>query len=673
MILEKNYRSQIPPLTSPIEGLACPYKAVLEGLSIGFVPPPPLDFTEWATKNVNFGNDSELSGAYNPDNFPFYREILDCLRPEHPARTVCVMKSAQIGGTVLAQIFVGGCLALDPSPFMYFHPSLDNGKRWVRTKWSPFVRNCRSLRDVFQTDSSRAAANNIFYKERKDHRGWLQVGGANSAASLSMISTPRQVQDDLSKWEDNEAGDSESQADSRSNAFPYAKIFKLSTPMIKDTCKISKVFERSDQRYWMVPCPHCGEKLALTWDNLKQSIKPDMEDTSKVHFTCDVNGCVIEHHHKRKMVAAGEWVARKPKSNIPGFFIWSAYSPLITWAAIADKYLSVIGDPGAEQNFYNDWLGLPYEQKGEAPPWETIRDRANEITGYPRQHIPPNALLITIGADCQADRVEWHVKGYGENLQRFTIDYGVIDGHISTDQTQAALDALLKRKYKNAYGREIGIDMLAIDANYDTDTVLDWTRKHPENRVIAVRGAKGEHAPPLVPVMWERKKGVKVKKRQKRFFNVGQSSLKTALFKHLEKETIAERGYCGYPQDMDDEFFRQLCSEKRVVKTDKRTHYAVMEWQRLPKTRNEVLDTEIYAEAAARRLGWVELTAEQWQKLRTERESDPGELQLDMLDANMAGHKPIVVKPVEPNDDDTDTPAAKAKAAKKKLARSIPR
>lgn len=667
-------------MTSPIEGLASPFKAVAEGLAIGFEPPPPLDYTEWGVDNVVFGNDSELTGPYNPENFPFNREILDCLRPEHPSRVVCVMKSAQIGGTVLANIFAGGSLDRDPSPFMYFHPSLDNGKRWARTKWGPFVRNCKTLRDAFQADSSRDAANSIFYKERRDHRGWLQVGGANSAASLSMMSTPRQVQDDLSKWEDNEAGDSESQADSRSNAFPYAKIFKLSTPMIKGTCKISKNYERSDQRVWMVPCPHCGEKLALTWDNLRQSIVPGMEDTSKVHFTCDVNGCVIEHHHKREMVAKGEWVARNPKSNIPGFFIWSAYSPLTTWAAIADKYLEVAGDPGAEQNFYNDWLGLPYEQKGEAPPWEAIRDRANAITGYARQIIPPNALLITAGADCQADRVEVHIKGFGENLQRFTIDYIVIEGHISTERTQAALDALLKRKYKNVHGREIGIDMLAIDANYDTDTVLDWTKRHPENKVIGVRGAKGEHAPPLAPVMWERKKGVKVKRRQKRFFNVGQSSLKIALFKHLEKDSTGDRGYCGYPQEMEDEFFRQLCSERRVLKTDKRTHYAIMEWQRLPNTRNEVLDTEIYAEAAARRLGWVDITAERWQEIRSDRERAPDDKQLDLLEPSLAKPKTTPVKleikeiDIEPSAD-TDKPASKApdKSKAKKLAKMIPK
>ena len=62
-----------------------------------------------------------------------------------------------------------------------------------------------------------------------------------------MISFRRQVQDDLSKWENNEAGDPESQADTRSSAYEYdAKIFKVSTPMIKGDCRISDDYDLSD-------------------------------------------------------------------------------------------------------------------------------------------------------------------------------------------------------------------------------------------------------------------------------------------------------------------------------------------------------------------------------------------------------------------------------------------
>lgn len=677
MLLPSAFSVQAPPLSQPIEGVGNAQHAVFAGFSEGLIPPPPLDFTLWAGTNVQFAaDDSEYDGKYDPDLFPFFKEVLACLQPDHPSREVVLQKSAQLGGTVVAQIFLGACMDLDPGKFAYIHPSLENGKRWVRTKWNPFVKLCLPLRNAFASDRSRDTANSIFFKQRRDELGSLIISGANSAASLSMFSVKRQVQDDLSKWEENEAGDSETQADSRSQAFPYAKIFKLSTPLIKGTCKISKAYERSDQRVFKVPCPHCEHAQALTWENFKQSLHEDM-DYADAHFTCDDCGAAIEHHHKREIVGRGYWEAQNPKSKVPGFFIWTAYSPLVSWGRIAERYFTVVGDPAAEKAFYNDWLGLPYEQKGEAPPWQEIADRANLITGYARRTVPPGAILITCGVDVQGDRVEWHVKGFGPNLQRYTIDHGVIEGHISEDAARLGLDRVLKLGYRNSAGRMVGIDMLAIDANYHTEDVLDWAKRHPENKVIAVRGVKGEFAPPLTPVKYQRKNGMKMKRRQKRFFNVGVSSLKASLFKHLEKEKPEERGYCGYPQGLENEFFIQLCSERRVLITHKKTHYAYHEWQKLPGVRNEILDTEIYAEAAARRLGWTELTDEKWDALRAARESAPSEQQLDLLDANLAAGIETSgdVEPVDIDDDEDDAAGQekpvprKAKDAGKKTAR----
>lgn len=647
------------PPSKKIDKLA-PAAPVIFGVIADVVkPPPPINFIEWSRKNIVFGNESEFQGNYDPDLFPFYKRILECLQPGHPARVVVLIKSAQIGGSVTAQVFAGASLDLDPGPFFYVHPSLENGARWATTKWKPFVQNSKALTKIFPSERSRDRSNKLLFKERVDQRGYLLISGANSPSSLSMMSFPRQVQDDLSKWMNNEAGDSESQADSRSEGFEFAKIFKLSTPLIKGACKINKNYERSTQEEWHVPCPHCGHRFALRWENLKASIHQGME-YGDAHFTCPENGCVIEHHHKRKMVGAGSWIAQNPGSNVPGFWIWAAYSPLTTWARIAEKWLKAEGDPEAEKNFYNDTAGEAYEQKGEAPPWRAIAERSRTDEGYTKGRIPLNALIITCGVDCQGDRIECHIKGYGPNLQRFTIDYEVIDGHISEDETRKKLNNLLNRKWKNAYGREIGIDMLAIDANYSTQDVLDWAKKHPENRVIAVRGGKGEHLPPLTVVSYERKKGVKVKKRQKRFFTVGVSALKIALFKHLEKIDVHARGYCGYPSDLDDEFFIQLCSERRVLITNKKTQYAILEWQKLPNTRNEVLDTEIYAEAAARRLGWTDITEDGWDKLRRERESKPSGGQMDLLDQNFAEPAKETVEPVKPEEKKPEQPKSRA-------------
>jgi phage terminase large subunit GpA-like protein len=109
----------------------------------------------------------------------------------------------------------------------------------------------------------RDTSDALLYKERADGLATLLITGANSPASLSQITVNFQVQDDLSKWENNTAGDPETQADSRSRAVEFAKILKTSTPMILPGCRITKDFEAGSQEMPYVPCPHCSHMQVL--------------------------------------------------------------------------------------------------------------------------------------------------------------------------------------------------------------------------------------------------------------------------------------------------------------------------------------------------------------------------------------------------------------------------
>lgn len=612
-----------------IEGLGVAQHAVYDGFATGLKPPPPIDYTEWAKENIEFGSESQFQGRYDPELLPYFREPLRCLQPDHPAREVIITKSAQIGGTVLAQIFLGASIDLDPGPMLYVHPTIDNGLRWVRTKWNAFVRQSEALSRLFSFQKTRDSSNTNLYKERRDQRGHIVISGANSGQSLSMISVARQVQDDLSKWENNEFGDPESMADSRSQAFEYAKILKISTPTIAGLCRITKAWNRSDQRQWNVPCPECGHEHPLEWENFKKSLLPGM-DPADAHFHCPECGSVIEHHHKRTIVAKGQWIAGNPSSKTPGFYIWSAYSPFMTWSRLAEEYFKAEGSPEAEQAFLNDKVGLAYEQKGEAPPWKEIMERA-AASHYTSGIIPDGALILSIGVDVQGDRVEWLLKGFGRNLSRWTIQHGVIEGHISEQRTRDGLDSLLKREWKNKYGRKIPADILAIDGNYETNEVREWAKRWPENRVIMVRGSNSHHAAPLTEVRYEKDNKGKTKKKQMRFFTTGVSGMKAALFKHLAKVDPLERGYCGFPNDLSEDYFKQLCSERRILVKGKRGGVD-LKWVKLPDVRNEILDMEIQAEAGARRKGWHDGSDEEWDNLAASREVPPPDGQLDIME-----------------------------------------
>ena len=382
-----------------------------------------------------------------------------------------------------------------------------------------------------------------------------------------------------------------------------------------------------------MPCPYCDHFQPLEWANLQANI--DRDDPDIAHFTCVSCGAAIEHRHKQTIIARGRWVAENPSARDPSFHIWRAYAPSRDWGSIVREWLAAEGDPSSEQTFYNDVLGLPYARASEAPPWEVIRDRADGLSpddGYARGTVPAGALLICVGVDCQGDRTECHIKGFGEYLRRWTIDYHVIPHHVATPECQDALDAMVASTWPDAFGNRRGIDMLAIDGNAWTKEVFGWARerKHSWSKVIIVRGAKSDHAPPLVLTKSERKDDGKVRKAQRRFYNVGVSGLKSSFYEQLKKPDPLARGYCGYPKGMADEFYRQMTAESREIVTD-RFGYPRAVW-RMNHDRNEVLDTEMYAEAAAIRCGWYTRTPDQWGYLRADREKPADTAQAELFD-----------------------------------------
>lgn len=626
--------------------VANPDQLACESIALVLEPPPPIDYLAWAEANIVFSErESPFPGPYNRALFPEFDEPLRALGPDDPCRTVTFKKSAQLGGTVVANIFTLGTMDLAAGDFLVTHPTDDNARRWSKMKLSPMLKGTTALINLFP-QKSRDGSDSVLYKERVDGRGAIQISGANSPASLSQVSMPRQVQDDLSKWEMNSAGDPEKQADSRSRAFEFGKLLKISTPLISPGCRISRSYAEGTQERPYIPCPHCDEHQVLEWANMLATIEADPEDP---HFTCIVCGCEIREHELRAMKTRLEWRADNPKAMRVhrSFWIWSAYSVLQSWLRIAQEWLDAKGDPAKERVFFNDTLGLAYESLGEAPDWEKLRDRASE-SHYVHGQVPPGALLLTLGVDCQIDRVEWQLVGWGREARRWIVEYGVFPGHISDAKCQTALDELLKQTWTNTSAHRLAADMLAIDGNAWTEDVWNWIRKHPQSRVMMVRGLGSDTAPLLARVKKERSdKTGKLLKWSRRFYNFGTSVLKMALYRNLAKEDPFERAFVGLPRGLEDEFYRQLTAERRQAKKNPRG-FEVYQWVKDPNQANEGLDTHLQAEAAAIKLGVRSMLDRQWDALEAARETaPPAQGQLDLEDLP-AIRDPAVRAPLAP-------------------------
>lgn len=630
-------------------------KTALIAAAAAIAPPPAVDFNAWAAANITFAEgESQFSGRYNPDLFPFWREVLAALGPDDPCRIVTLQGSAQVGKTILATTFCLGSMDLDPCDFLFIHPTEENARRWSRLKLAKLMRSTPSIREAFP-ERTREKGDSILLKDRADGRGSILISSASSPSSLSQVSMRRQVQDDLSKWEtDPKAGDPEGMADSRSQAFEDgAKILKISTPLVEPGCRITRSWKAGSQEEFHVPCPHCGHRHPLEWENLLASIDEDRPEDA--HFTCPSCGCAIEEHHRHAMTLAGAWVAANQKAAPyhRSFRMWAAYSPLMSWERIAREWLEAKGDAGAEQVFLNDIVGRAFEAGGAAPDHFGLLERSRRAERG-RGVVPAGHVVLTMGIDCQADRLEWQVIAWDRHRRRAVVDHGVVEGHIGEPATWPKLDAVVRGEWRTEWGGRLGIDRAAIDGNTWTEEVFAWAKRHPITQVIMMRGANTDNAPMLAKVKRERTKTGQLRPWGGRFYTANVSVLKLRLYRRLRVEDPEQPGYVDFPSGLDEEYFLQLTAEKRKEQRD-RQGFSRYLWTKDPGQANEMLDTMVQAEVAAIRHGVPELNEAQWDALEDQRGRAPEGGQLDLED--------MMVRPV--------TPATASPSAVRKVPRRV--
>ena len=115
-------------------------------------PPPPPDITRWCEENIVFDERSPMPGPFRIDRFPFLREIHQVLSPEHPAREVTILGSAQWGKTVsIINPVVGAWHEYGPVDSLVVHPThssaTEHGRRracGLRSSWRTSAAMSRS-------------------------------------------------------------------------------------------------------------------------------------------------------------------------------------------------------------------------------------------------------------------------------------------------------------------------------------------------------------------------------------------------------------------------------------------------------------------------------------------------------------------------------------------------
>lgn len=603
----------------------------------GLAPDPLLTVSQWSDRHriLSTRNAAE-AGPYRTDRTPYMRAIMDALSPSNPAQRVVFMKSAQVGATEVGNNWIGFCVHRVPCPILAVQPTVDMAKRLSQQRLDPLFEDSPVLRDLIMPSRTRDSGNTILSKRFKG--GQLILAGANSAVGLRSMPARMVFLDEVDAYpgDVDDEGDPIALAEARTATFGHRKkLFLASTPTVKGLSRIEREYEKSDQRRYHVPCPHCGALQHLVFERLRwENGRPETAAYQCVH--CDE---FIEERHKTEFMAeenGAQWIAtaseeqvdKAGRDGVIGFHINALYSPLgwMSWADIARRWEIAQGDDAALKTFKNTVLGETWQEKGEAPDWQRLYERREQDRRF--GIVPMGALVLTAGVDIQRDRIEVSIWGWGRDLESWLVDHIVLDGDTADEAVWDDLRDLVGRTWPHESGVEMVLSRMVVDSGDQTNLVYSWVRSVGQSHVIAIKGVDGfDRASPVSgPTYVDVTINGKRLRRGIRLWTVSGPVFKSETYRFLRlavptDEALAEdgrwpKGFIHLPGTTSAEMVKQLTAEQ-LMTTKTKKGYSKLEWHKM-RERNEVLDCRVYARAGAWLMGMDRWDEARWAALEAQ-------------------------------------------------------
>jgi phage terminase large subunit GpA-like protein len=565
-------------------------------------PPPQLSVSEWADLHRYLPSTSAEPGRWRTDRTPYLREIMDAFSDPMVERVV-FMKAAQIGGSEALMNVLAYFIDQDPAPVLFVCISDGEAAKFSKERVAPMIRDTPVLEALIAPVKSRNSSNTIEAKEFPG--GHLGIVGATAPSKLR--ARPRRVVlfDEVDGYPSSAGaeGDPIELGVKRTSTYWNRKIGMISTPTVKGVSRIENAFEESDQRQYLVPCPHCDSFQQLQWEQLKWEKDPQGRHLPEsARYECSSCGERIGEKHKQRMLTRGRWEAQNPESSIAGFHLSALYSPWFPWAELVREFLSAKNHREKLRVFVNTRLAETYEERGDAPEWERLYARRES---FPIGTCPEGVEFLTAGVDVQLDRIEASVWGWGYDRESWLVDHLVIGGDTSYPDTWDELTEVLHRTWPAANGEDLPLARMAVDTGYNQQAAVAWARKVGDGRIMLVKGDHWKNWTTIIGSPTKSDVTVRGRKTGLLLWPVGGALIKQETYGFLRLPHPIDGdpfppGYIHLPM-VDDEFCRGLVSEDLVTGEDKKG-FPRQEWVK-NRRRNEPLDCRVYARAAAEQQG----------------------------------------------------------------------
>lgn len=569
-------------------------------------PKPRLTGSEWAEKYYYLSPENSAEpGKYSWQRMPYQKEILDVMCGDE-YRDIVLMTSARVGKTTAMMTTTAYYMAQSPSPIMWLLPTETIAKQFSTNDIEPMIRDNPDLRELVKDKWTRDGGNNLLAKRYVG--GTLTMVGSQNTSGLHGKTIRVLLADEIDRYpENNKDGDILDLASVRTTTYQAkAKRIYSSTPTITDISPIEKKFKESDQRHYYVPCPECGHKQVLVWDNINYKANP--EEPIYICQSCEYG---IKEEEKYQMLLNGEWIRHKPDSKIAGFFLNALYSVNMTWKELVVEWQAINKNRHKLQVFYNSRLGKSFQLIEEYIPANKLGERLEIYNAeVPTKTELCNGVgVLTCGVDIQVNRIECYVYGFGKNDEIYLVDFRLIEGDTNKNIVfQELTNFLLNERYTTIHGAKIGIRSIAIDSGYNANRIARFVRDlkqidHANRNIMAVKGDANYNSGILD------RQAKFYKESGQLYFRVGVNPAKDHIAQILNNPDPGENYLhlpVAYPKRMEQERFvdketlYQITGERKVYeyKGPKR----IGMWK-ATRDRVEALDCLVYAYAALVALG----------------------------------------------------------------------
>lgn len=592
--------------------------------------------SEWAEQNRYLPSSvTTMSGYFDWNVTPYFKEILDCLSPYSPVRIVDLMKGVQIGATVaILENAIGyGMAFLKTSPMSIVTADRELAQIRMESYVTPMIENSGLSHLIRSSDSNnQRKTGKTDRKLEWEGGGFLIPLGAQNANKFRSVSFEILLLDEIDTYPQRVGKDGrpDKLVFDRTAAFEATrKVFRVSTPLIDQTSIIKAGWKLGDQREYRVPCKHCGERQKLVQYGVNKSdgtvygIDYELQGDQilvegSVRYICRYCQGEMINDDKVVMLENGLWVptATPISKDRRSYQISSFYSPpgMQTWDALVLKWLecwdikrNIPRDIDLMQLYYNNVLGETFKVRSTQIKYDlVIQHRRNDYVAG----MIPNKLaiketgakiqLLTCAVDVHKRHLDVHVIGWVRGRGFYSIEWLVLEGDcekLDDSSWEALRDLILDKEYVDEEGFKYRPQLTLIDSGYNSDMVYEFCNEFTQGvHPIVGRESPIKNAAMKEFSQFESKLGIPA-------FNITttiyKDRLQTALKKEWDFIGPQPTGYPNFPADYPDRFFKQLTVEQRRQKINQVTGQIVGHfWYTPPNAENHSWDLTVYNSAA---------------------------------------------------------------------------